>query len=79
MVLMKKKIFTVFLLLFIPLWLMIYRKYVYRSNNPNETQSKRVYYKIDTLEERVKEDQKDGKPLMIGEENISAFSWIEII
>ena len=34
---------------------------------------KRTYYKINTLEERVKDDQKEGKPLMIGEENISAF------
>lgn len=34
---------------------------------------KRTYYKIDTLEERVKDDQKEGKPLMIAEENISAF------
>ena len=34
---------------------------------------KRTYYKIDTLEERVRDDQKEGKPLMIGEENISAF------
>ena len=35
--------------------------------------SERVYYQIDTLEKLVAQDQKDGKPLMIGEENISEF------
>ena len=35
--------------------------------------SERVYFEIDTLEKLVTQDQKDGKPLMIGEENISEF------
>ena len=32
-----------------------------------------MYFEIDTLEKLVTQDQKDGKPLMIGEENISEF------
>ena len=32
-----------------------------------------MYFQIDTLKKLVTQDQKDGKPLMIGEENISEF------
>ena len=32
-----------------------------------------MYYQIETLEKLVTQDQNDGKPLMIGEENISEF------
>ena len=74
---MKKKFFTIFLIVIIPVWILVHQKYSHtKSKSKGESESstaKRVYFNIDTLVKRVKEDQKDGNSLMIGDENISEF------
>ena len=72
---MKKKFFTIFLIVIIPVWILVHQKYSHtKSKSKGESSiTKRVYFNIDTLVKRVKEDQKDGNSLMIGDENISEF------
>ena len=72
---MKKKFFTIFLIVIIPVWILVHQKYLHKNSKSKgePLTPKRVYFNIDTLVKRVEEDQKDGNSLMIGDENISEF------